>query len=134
MFISDKFDFLDSCDVNHSDILSCFELDVQYIGKNRADVFVQILSGLYDGLSLDRVYSVSRTYSLILVGDYQITESLRPYSSQIYYIEQQSDGSVSVTTDQTLPLSFTPVGQLPSHEILLIASILCQECIKVCIL
>ena len=134
MFISDKFDFLDNCDVTPSDTLFCFEFTMQHIGKNRADVFVQILNGLYDGLSLNRVYSVNKTYSFVLVGDCPNMQSLPSYSSQIYYIEQQKDETVSITANQTLSSAFSPVRQLPNYETLLIASILCQECIKVCFL
>lgn len=134
MFILGKFDFLDNCDVSPSDTLSCFEFTMQHIGKNRADVFGQILNGLYDGLSLNRVYSVNKTYSFVLVGDCPNTQSLPSYSSQIYYIEQQKDETVSITANQTLASSFSPVKQLSNHEILLIASILCQECVKVCVL
>ena len=135
MLISDKFDFLDNCDVDPSDILSCFELTMQHIGKNRADVFVQILNGFYGGLSLNRIFSVSKTYSFVLVGDCPNTQLLPSYSKQIYYIEQQKDKTVSITSNRTLSSSyFKPVRQLSNNEILLIASILCQECIKVFVL
>lgn len=93
---------------------------------------MQFLTRNYDGLFLDRVQTTEKIYSIILVGDCQNASSFQPNSSQIYYIEQQNNDTIVITPNQTLSSSSSRVTHLCNHEILLVASILCQECVKVC--
>ena len=103
---------------------------------------MRFLSGLYDGLSMERVYSAIRAYSVILVGDDQVKEPIHQYSHQIYYITQQNNAetntninsnnsAIVITSNQLSYCSSFCKDHFPSHQILLAASILCQECVKV---